>query len=297
MAKTIIGQVLENVRQALIPRRPNQKEVVWAIRFLVGIVLLAAMVVAILVWASKSGFVTQNNAAVVAALLALTGVLIAQIVNASLARSAQRHQQDLEAQRARAAALQTYLEQMGNLLTDGKLRKSEPDYSAKTVAQAQTIATLKWMDADRRGIILQFLYNSDLINKEQATISLAGADLSEANLPFAELSKASLSGATLTDADLREANLDGADLRGADLRGAKLNEASLIIADLGKLIIAGGVASLGRTDLSGTHLSGANLIKAKNLTQEQIQEANGDENTKLPNGIQRPDHWAEAAKE
>jgi hypothetical protein len=69
---------------------------------------------------------------------------------------------------------------------------------------------------------------------------------------------ADLSGAKLTGADLREADLSGADLSGADLPGA---------------------------DLSGADLSTANL------TQEELEPATGDENTRLPAELNPPAHW------
>src|SRR5215218_2827747 len=123
VARTIIDQVLAIVGKALVPRRPTERQAVWGIRITVALVL----VILSLVLVSRSGFVSSKNAAVIGALLALTGVLIAQVVNTNIARATQRHQQVLEDQRtreqqrledrrARAATLQSYLEQMGRLL-------------------------------------------------------------------------------------------------------------------------------------------------------------------------------------
>ena len=36
---------------------------------------------------------------------------------------------------------------------------------------------------------------------------------------------------------------------------------------------------------------GANLTGAHDLNQEQLNAANGDSETKLPAGLQRPEHW------
>ena len=47
----------------------------------------------------------------------------------------------------------------------------------------------------------------------------------------------------------------------------------------------------GRLNLTGTHLNGANLAGAHELSQEQLNAANGDSKTKLPAGLQRPEHW------
>src|SRR5829696_6097336 len=110
-------------------------------------------------------------------------------------------------------------------------------------------------------------------------------DLSEANLPGANLSGANLSGATLSRANFSGANLQSAtlnigtrltsaDLRGADLRGANFH-----------------AAWFHSTDLSGAVLRGANFLGIVDLSQEQLELAIGDENTRLPDHITPPASW------
>jgi hypothetical protein len=89
-----------------------------------------------------------------------------------------------------------------------------------------------------------------------------------------------LDSANLSGAGLRGANLGGADLRFANLRFANLSDADLRNADLR-------FADLSNANLSGTKLSIANLSGAK-LTQTQLDEACGDTDTKLPEGLQPP---------
>lgn len=88
-------------------------------------------------------------------------------------------------------------------------------------------------------------------------------------------------------ADLIGARLRGADLRGADLRGALLIAADLTGADLSLADLIG--ADLRDVDLSGAHLTGALF-----LTQPQLNAARGDDATRLPEGFERPTHWARA---
>jgi hypothetical protein len=68
-------------------------------------VLLGSLVLYLL-WRAIVDFISAapENAALVTALLAFTGVLIAQVVNTRIAQSAQRTQQVLEEQRARRGA-------------------------------------------------------------------------------------------------------------------------------------------------------------------------------------------------
>jgi hypothetical protein len=192
-----------------------------------------------------------QNATLVAALVALLGILITQIVNAVLARRLQKNQQELEERRARAASLQSYLEQMGKLITDHNLQKwsEQGPFSpkenigaeARIVAQAQTLAVLEGLDSPRRRILLRFLYWSELISRTTTrpseTISLSqanlsGVDLSGVDLSGAVLNRADLSGAILRDVNLSRALLIQADLSGADLRGAILKGAILKGANL-----------------------------------------------------------------
>ena len=41
----------------------------------------------------------------------------------------------------------------------------------------------------------------------------------------------------------------------------------------------------------GANLSGADLSLADGLTQEQLEKARGNAETKLPDGLQRPTTW------
>ncbi|MFI8825437.1 pentapeptide repeat-containing protein [Streptomyces sp. NPDC053431] len=86
-------------------------------------------------------------------------------------------------------------------------------------------------------------------------------------------------------ADLLGARLRGAKLRGADLRGALLIAADLSGADLS-------LADLIGADLRDADLSGADLTGALFLTQPQLNAARGDAATRLPEGFERPAHWA-----
>jgi len=64
------------------------------------------------------------------------------------------------------------------------------------------------------------------------------------------------------------------DLSGADLTNADLSDADLSGANL-----------------SGAILEGANLSGAEHLTQQELEEAFGDEHTQLPAGLKLPAHW------
>jgi uncharacterized protein YjbI with pentapeptide repeats len=157
-------------------------------------------------------------------------------------------------------------------------------------------------DAERKGSILLFLYDTGLI-KSQSLLSLSGANLRDANLSKADLSKADLSeanlsgaklhgaklmGAKLVRADLRDADLSKADLSGADLSGAKLMGAKLHGADLSD-------ANLSDADLSGADLSDANLLATDLRTTQNFNptQLKGEDpllcNVALPEGFKDKD--------
>jgi hypothetical protein len=141
---------------------------------------------------------------------------------------AQSDRQDrVELDRTREAALQNYYDEMTELLLQRELRTSKP---AQDIARARTLAVLRGLDAERRGMLVGFLDEAGLIQGGSTitpVISLVGADLHRATL-----AKADLSGADLSEADLSRAFLVGADLREADLRDADLRWADLRWADL-----------------------------------------------------------------
>lgn len=112
-----------------------------------------------------------------------------------------------------------------------------------------------------------------------ADADLHGAFLLESDLHRTVLVRASLAGAILRNtnlrgSDLRFAKFDGADLFAADLSGADLRDASL-------------TASF----LKQADLRGANLSTAHGLTSDQIVDALGDLETRLPDNLPRPTSW------
>ncbi len=104
---------------------------------------------------------------------------------------------------------------------------------------------LRKLDGKRKGSVLQFLYEAELLGRvhvgkiildkekmQAGIIDLKGADLSRANLRGADLREADLSRANLSKANLTEAIivrgfLGDANLHEAILQGAFLMEAIL----------------------------------------------------------------------
>jgi uncharacterized protein YjbI with pentapeptide repeats len=154
---------------------------------------------------------------------------------------------------------------------------------------------LRWADLTESDLV-----DVDLRNGRLDDAILWKADLSgNSNLSNSSLRGAKLDRANLVDADMRGAKLAGANLHGADLKGTKLANADLSNTDLSDTDVRSSdlfrtdlrSADLSRARLNGSHLFGANmegaklhgtrlegvdLLRAKGLSQEQLDQACGE---------------------
>jgi uncharacterized protein YjbI with pentapeptide repeats len=109
-----------------------------------------------------------------------------------------------------------------------------------------------------------------------------------------EDSKDNLRGMDLSYAKLMKANLRNADLSEADLSfsylmRADLTEANLSDADLTSCVMSEGIfkkANFEDAELEDAFLHGTDLSEALNLTPDQIESANIDRDTKVPEYIE-----------
>lgn len=151
-------------------------------------------------------------------------------------------QRERDTNHAREATLRAYLDDMTKLILEHKLQDSKQGSAERAVAHAHTFMALDNLDGLRKGVLLQFLKKSQLINKDKPIISLDFANLTSASLSSADLCDTDLHGVNLTYAELRYANLrnsnltkavlSNTDLRNSDLREAILNNANLYNSDL-----------------------------------------------------------------
>jgi hypothetical protein len=175
----------------------------------------------------------------------------------------------VEEDRAREAALRACLEQLRELVTDAKWDEEDPaGRTLRQLAQADVLSVPGTLDGPRKRILVRFMYESKLANKENPrNLDLSWADLGKVDLNNSKLPNAALSGVRLGGANLSNADLSKANLSGANLRQAKLGFADLNCADLS------------RADLRGADLSEADLQGAKGLNQNKIEETRGSSKT------------------
>ncbi len=212
-----------------------------------------------------------------------------------LARSERLSERELSLDRQREDALQTYFDRMTTLIADEGLLQSEEDSEIRNLARSRTLATLRGLDGYRKGIVIRFLFELELIHLQATVIKLNRADLSEVDSPGlhldrvnlhatsldkANLSHAQLYGSDLASSTIMEADLSSANLMGAQMEYVQLQKSNLFSADLSLARL--GEANLQDTDLSRANLaraqvfradlSGANLYKAR-LTETVLSDA------------------------
>src|SRR5690348_15131218 len=92
-------------------------------------------------------------------------------------RVERKNERDIYRDNQQANALETYFDKMSDLLLKEDLRSSKSDAEVRKIARARTLSTLSQLDGTRKGSLLQFLYEADLIQNERCIISLVNADL------------------------------------------------------------------------------------------------------------------------
>jgi hypothetical protein len=197
------------------------------------------------------------NLLIVPAVLALGGYLFTRSESQRSQETAEKERtvdREIADERRQDDMLQAYLDGMSQLLTDKErpLHRAELGDYLSTMARARTTTVLQRLKGERKGSVVQFLYESGLITTTHTVLTLRGADLGDANLIRANLIRA----------DLSEADLNGTNLREANLREANLIYAVLSAADLG----------------------GAALNGAEEVTNEQLRAASSLEGATMPDG-------------
>jgi len=157
---------------------------------------------------------------------------------------------------------------------------SEADLEGARFLEANLNGT-DFREANLRGAILT---GANLVRADMYGTDLSQAHLVQADLSYARLKEAILRGAYLPSAKLVWAHLSPADLRGANLGVADLSHADLYGADLTGALLIG-------ANLNNTILEHANLSEARSVSQEQLNSAAGDADTKLPPGLCLPRNW------
>lgn len=138
-------------------------------------------------------------------------------------------------------------------------------------------------------------------NAGQVASARGGASCGGCNLFQADLSGAVLKGRNFARARLRQADLSlgifnrsrfsGADMRDVNAYGALFSSVDFSGANLTNATFVGTYlqgANFSGATLEGANFSGAEMDRARGLSQRRLDQACGDEATRLPRGLRIP---------
>lgn len=189
-----------------------------------------------------------------------------------LSRSEKRADRRREADRFEHDNLSKYLELMTQLLIKEKI-KDNNKAEVRSVGRTQTLRIIQVVSRQKKGQILQFLFESGLINKNPI-INLNGGNFNDSNLESITLIGAELRGVyfkncSFQGAHLNSANFAGSNLSGSDMSGAFVNNTNFNFADFTS-------ATIKNTDLTKCILIDADFTNAdlsgSVATSEQLKE-------------------------
>ena len=242
--------------------------------------------------------------------LAILGYVLQQLQQARTEQQAKAEKEIAESNQ-QEEALQNYLDRLSELLIDKNLiatavqlqddienqaehneepittpKEKELLNTATDVIRARTLSILRRLgqDKERKGDVIRFLIEAEVISKLQLNlseanlrnVSLRGADLSSVSLSSADLNSADFNSANLRLSNLRLSNLSDAKLIDTNLSLAKLFRANLNGADLSSAKLIGtnlSHANLNGATLNDTDLNGANLKGIQDWTENQLAAA------------------------
>ena len=210
-----------------------------------------------------------------------------------------QQQQKIAEEKQKDELLKAYINDMKASLLDKDhpLKDSKKNSESRSIARTITLTTLTQLNSEqdqqkakegkynqRKGLIMQFLYESGLIKldpKVDSIISLNTADLTFANLESANFDNARLYRANLDNANLGFAKLNFANLIDVNLKSANLFNANLKSANLGSANLFNAnlnFANLNFANFKSAYIKSANLnfayLKSANLKSANLESAN-----------------------
>jgi uncharacterized protein YjbI with pentapeptide repeats len=242
-------------------------------------------------------------------LLELLIVPIVLAVGATLFSQYQRNTEiQIETERQRESALQSYIDRIKDLVlelytsdidnTDEKSDETPEVFEAiGNIAAAYTRATLQQLDAKRKGMLIEFLYDTHLIgwaepisDQEYVPLIYLGesADLSGLtvnapalrgiHLSFTNLSNSKLLGLDLFKAHLTGSNMSNSYFSGVNFWGAEMGGVNFSGVKIGDSVV------MGKAELRYANVKNADLRKA-HLDDTNLEGTRYNSKTKFPKGF------------
>jgi len=178
----------------------------------------------------------------------------------------------LEDERMQNEGLDSFIKIMTELIIKHNLASTHSTPETRTIARTRINLAFSNLNGTRKGQVLQFLYESGLIDKNP-TIKLVGGNIKYAVLDGIVLIESEIKGAYFNEASIKDSNLNDAvftscDFTDADLSGSLMRNVDLSYTKLIK-------AKLKNMDLTSVNFEGANLTNA-DLRESDISQGQLD---------------------
>lgn len=151
------------------------------------------------------------------------------------------------------------------------LATDKPKQGADKIARSRVNFVLNILDGDRKGLVLQFLYESELINKTPK-ILLNGANFKDSILDGIVLENSEIKGAYFHKASITSSNLNNSSFIGSDFSGADISNSEVGNTDLSYCNLSNG--KIQNMDLTSVNFEGANLngtdLEGSTIKKEQL---------------------------
>lgn len=213
--------------------------------------------------------------------LGLSGSLAVPFLLFYLGSQIQKKDKEIAETNLREEALQGFLDRVSELLTTNKVNSLAPGDPLleliKDIVRTRTLTILRSLgeDGERKGSVIKFLVEADLINSyfklDLSSANLSGANLSDTNLSRASLGNANLSNANLSNTDLSNANLSNTDLSNTNLSSTDLTSTQFYSANLSNANLSN--AELTNAKLNDANFKDATLKGAIGLEDDQVTVA------------------------
>jgi len=222
--------------------------------------------------------------------LNLVGALLVPLMIGVFTVTTTIQQNQIATDQQQAVTLKAYLDDITDLMLNHGLRQSKPDDDVRIVARAKTLAALRGLNGGRKGALIQFLFEANLIGVYHQKVAIDKADSPIIVLKTANLNNSDLSGLFLAGADLHDTYLNTADLSNSILDYDNISITFLVNTNFSNTNLVN--ANLSKSDLSGANLRGTDLsgadLRGAHITKEQLAQAKSLKNATLPDGSKYP---------
>lgn len=194
-----------------------------------------------------------------------------------------QNQIKIDNEKAQRESLNEFFKTISFYLLDKNLRNSKIESEIRSLARSRTIEFISRADSKRKGAILQFLFESALINSDPV-INLNGVRFDNSDFKFLSLKGVKLAGIYFKNCDFSNSNFFDSNFAASDFSGSNFS-----LAKFDNCNIAGAKFTFAKmrgielrnTDLSQTFIDGVDFHNAdlskSIMKKEQLEKLKNKE--------------------